>query len=105
MEKLISEGQQASEAVLEQRTAGLGEELRRQLQQMFEQGRQAAEVTQASALKQLQELEQRANHLSALVELELQNRAEEIAAEAVAEIRKEVEAAIARLRAPSQNQG
>jgi hypothetical protein len=101
LEQFIRDGQQATEAALEQRITRLGEELRRQLQQMFEERNQGWHAGRTAALQQLQEAEERVNHLTSLVDLELQKHAEEIVAESVAEIRKEIEVAITRLRQQS----
>lgn len=93
LQHLLGESQKQAESILQQSAAAAATDLQQQLQQEFERRQQAFEQARASAVQQLESLEQRAEHLTSLVDVELQKHADGVVEEAVSEATTRLDAA------------
>ena len=95
---LVAESQKQAEAMLRQSAAAAATELQQQLQQEFQRRQQAFDQARASALAQLESLQQRAEHLTSLVDVELQKHADGLVEEAVSEATTRLDATAEKVR-------
>ncbi|MBZ5569284.1 MAG: hypothetical protein LAN64_15710 [Acidobacteriia bacterium] len=98
LQHLVAESQKQAEALLQQRTAAASAALQEQLQQEFERRQQAFDQARASAVGRLESLDERADQLTSLVDVELQKRAEGFVNEVVSDATLRLDAAGEKLR-------
>ena len=98
LQHLLAEGQKQGESILQQSAAAAATDLQQQLQQEFERRQQAFDQEHASAVQRLESLEQRAEHLTSLVDVELQKHAGGFVEKAVSEATMRLDAAGEKVR-------
>ena len=98
LQHLLGESQKQAESILQQSAATATADLQQQLQQEFQRRQQAFDQARASAVQQLESLEQRAEHLTSLVDVELQKHAGSFVEEAVSEATTRLDAAGEKVR-------
>jgi len=98
LQHLLGESQKQAESILQQSAATAAADLQQQLQQEFQRRQQAFDQARASAVQQLESLEQRAEHLTSLVDVELQKHAGSFVEEAVSEATTRLDAAGEKVR-------
>ena len=98
LQHLLAESQKQAESILQQSAAAAATDLQQQLQREFQRRQQAFDQARASAVQQLESLEQRTEQLTSLVDVELQKHADSFVEEAVSEATTRLDAAGEKLR-------
>jgi F0F1-type ATP synthase membrane subunit b/b' len=89
---LLAQSQKEADVLLRRQASNAAAALQEQLRMQFEEGRKQFDQAQSSALRQLETLQQRAETLTSLVDVELQKHAEALVEESVADAQQRLQA-------------